>query len=141
MFMKLKFDFHDKKTGTSQGLQRSIYNQNNKQQLSPTKYFKYLLFLLILRASAWDSSWNRHVYIFFNLKRKNFSCPVKPIRRQIFLEKMVGQENSLDNSLIVEDLSFKFKILVSISGELSKAATSMFFVDSSATIRLLRPRV
>ena len=49
---------------------------------------------------------------------------------------MVGEENSLDNSLIEEDLSFKFKILVSISGELSKA-TSIFYVDSSATKRIL----
>ena len=49
---------------------------------------------------------------------------------------MVGEENSLDNSLIEEDLSFKFKILVSISEEISKV-TSMFYVDSSATIRIL----
>ena len=48
---------------------------------------------------------------------------------------MVEEENSLDNSFIVEDLSFKFKILVSISGELSKA-TSIFYIDSSATIRI-----
>ena len=49
---------------------------------------------------------------------------------------MVEEENSLDNSFIVEDLSFNFKILVSISGELSKV-TSIFYVDSSATIRIL----
>ena len=49
---------------------------------------------------------------------------------------MVEEENSSDNSFTVEDLSFKFKILVSISGELSKA-TSMFYVDLSSTIRIL----
>ena len=49
---------------------------------------------------------------------------------------MVEEENSLDDSFIVEDLSFEFKILVSISRELSKA-TSMLYVDSSATIRIL----
>ena len=73
--------------------------------------------------------------ISFNLKWKIFSCSVKPIRRKTFSEKMVGDENSLDNTLIVKDLSFKFKILVSISGELSKA-TSIFYIDSSATIRI-----
>ena len=57
-------------------------------------------------------------------------------KEEISGKKMVGDENSLDNSLIEEDLSFKFKILVSISGELSKA-TSIFYVDSSATIRIL----
>ena len=49
----------------------------------------------------------------------------------------MGEENFLDNTLIVKDLSFKFKILVSISGELSKA-TSIFYIDSSATIRIYR---
>ena len=49
---------------------------------------------------------------------------------------MVGEENSLDNSLIVDDLFSNFKILVSISEELFKV-TSIFFVNSSATIKIL----